>query len=94
MNQHSLSENHPLLTDPNRPWPYLVLIGYRAPGNRKIVASRSVYVRASGEVKARMAGFREARAMLPMVKNGQRLKASRIVSSRPLDKSDAIGANA
>lgn len=91
MNQHNLSANHPLLTDPSRPWPYLVLVGYRAPGNRKIVATRSVYVRANSEDRARLVGFREARAMIPMVQNGQRLKASRIVSSRPLDKSDAVG---
>lgn len=91
MSQHNLSANHPLLTDPSRPWPYLVRIGYRAPGNRKIVASRAVYVRATSEDSARLVGFREARGMLPMVQDGQRLKASRIVSSRPLDKSDAVG---
>lgn len=84
-----LSPNHPLHADPMRPWPYKVLIGYRAMGNRKIVATRSVYVLASGEDRARMVGFREARAMIPMVKDGKKLKASRIVSSRPLDKGDA-----
>ena len=87
---YALSDNHPLRIDPARPWPYKVLIGYRAPGNRKIVATRSVYVRASGEDRARLVGFREARAMLPMVVKGQRLKCSRIVSSRPLDKQDAF----
>lgn len=91
MNGHHLSENHPLRTDPSRPWPYKVMVGYRAQGNRKIVASRAVYVRATSEDRARMVGFREASAMIPMVVNGQRLKASRIVSSRPLDKADAIG---
>lgn len=94
MTIHYLSENHPLRTDPSRPWPYLVLVGYRAPGNRKIVASRAVYVRATSEDSARLVGFREARAMIPMVVDGRRLKASRIVSSRPLDKSDAIGSAA
>ncbi len=91
MNQHKLSPNHPLHEDPMRPWPYVVLVGYRAMGNRKIVATRSVYIRSSGEDHARLAGFREARAMLPMIKDGKRLKASRIVSSRPLDRGDAIG---
>ncbi|WP_278366910.1 hypothetical protein [Marinobacter salarius] len=89
MSYHNLSVNHPLHTDPLRPWPYKVLIGYRAMGNRKIVATRSVYVRASGESQARLVGLREARAMIPMLKDGKRLKASRIVSSRPLDKCDA-----
>lgn len=86
-----LSENHPLKEDPMRPWPYVVLVGYRAAGNRKIVATRPIYIRAAGEDRARMAGFREARAMIPMMKDGRRLKASRIVSSRPLDRPDAIG---
>lgn len=87
---YGLSENHPLRTDPERPWPYKVLVGYRAPGNRKILGTRSVYVRAAGEDKARMVALQEARKMMPMVLDGQRLKCSRIVSSRPLDKQDAI----
>lgn len=91
MSNHVLSENHPLRTDPMRPWPYAVLIGYRAMGNRKIVGTRPIHVRASGEEQARMAALREARSMMPMVKDGQRLKASRIVSSRPLDRGDAVG---
>jgi hypothetical protein len=91
MNIRNLSPDHPLRTDPNRPWPYKVLVGYRAQGNRKIVATRSVYVRATSEDQAEQAGLREARAMIPMVVDGRRLKASRIVSSRPLDKQDAIG---
>lgn len=87
-----LSQNHPLLTDPLKPWPYKVLVGYRRPGNRAITASRAIYIRASGEDEARLAGIRKAREMLPMVVNGERLVASRVVSSRPLDKCDAIGA--
>jgi len=88
----SLSEGHPLLTDPQRPWPYKVLIGYRAPGHRKIVSSRAIYIRAAGEDQARMGALREARAMIPMIVDGKRLKASRIVSSRPLDRSDCHNA--
>lgn len=90
MNVHQLSHDHPLLSDPARPWPYKVLVGYRAQGNRKIVATRSIYVRATSEGQAEQAGLREARAMIPMVVDGRRLKASRIVSIRPLDKHDAI----
>lgn len=88
MNTHNLSPNHPLLADPSRPWPYKVLVGYRAMGNRKIIATRAVYVRAKSEEQARLVGIREARSMIPMVKDGKKLKASRIVSSRPLDESD------
>lgn len=88
MNVHSLSSDHPLLADPSRPWPYKVLVGYRAMGNRKIIATRAIYVRAKSEEQARLVGIREARAMIPMIKDGRKLKASRIVSSRPLDKGD------
>ena len=89
-----LSKNHPLIADPLKPWPYKVLVGYRRPGNRAITASRSIYIRACGEDEARMAGMRKAREMLPMVVSGERLIASRVVSSRPLDKHDAIGSGA
>jgi len=94
MTTNYLSDGHPLINDPQRPWPYKVLVGYRAPGNRNIVCSRAIYIRASSEDLARMCALREARGMMPMIAGGKRLKASRIVSSRPLDRSDCHNARA
>ena len=88
---YSLSEGHPLNADPMKPWPWKVLVGYRARGNRKVIETRSIFIRASGCLQAEAGAMREARQM-PMVKNGQKLLCSRIVSSRPLDRHDAIGA--
>lgn len=87
---HQLSPNHPLQTDPHRPWPYLVAVGYRKPGARKIVCSRPLYIRATSEAGARMSAINKAREMMPRIMDGQRLIASRIVYSRPLDQGDAI----
>ncbi len=87
---YHLSENHPLIADPDKPWPWKVLVGYRARGNRKLVATRSIYVRASGHQRAEAGAIREARQMVPMVKDGANLVCSRIVSSRPLDKHDTV----
>lgn len=89
---YCLSKGHPLNAEPMRPWPWKVLIGYRALGNRKVVATRSIHVRAAGHVQAEVAAIREARQMPPLVRNGQKLVCSRVVSSRPLDRHDAIGA--
>lgn len=88
---YCLSEGHPLNSDPDKPWPWKVLVGYRARGNRSVVATRSIFIRAAGCQKAESGAIREARQMMPMVKDGEKLVCSRIVSSRPLDKSDAIG---
>lgn len=89
MSIYSLSDGHPLIKDPEKPWPWMVLIGYRAPGNRKLKATRSIYIRAAGCTMAEAGAIREAR-QLPMVRNGETLICSRIVSSRPLDKHDAF----
>lgn len=86
---YSLSEGHPLNEDPMRPWPWKVLVGYRARGNRKVTATRSLFIRAAGCLQAEAGAMRQARHM-PMVKDGEKLLCSRIVSSRPLDKYDAI----
>lgn len=45
---YCLSKGHPLNAEPMKPWPWKVLIGYRALGNRKVVATRSIHVRAEG----------------------------------------------
>lgn len=89
MSIYNLSEGHPLISEPDKAWPWMVLIGYRAPGNRKLKATRSIYVRASGCQMAEAAAIREARH-IPMLKDGEKLVCSRIVSSRPLDKHDAF----
>ncbi|NIV38140.1 MAG: hypothetical protein GWN58_54615 [Anaerolineae bacterium] len=88
MNTQTLSSDHPLREDPNRPWPYQVLIGHRKPGGRKIVKHRRIYVRARGEERARLAALRIAREMMPLRMDGKSLIASRPVSSRALDKCD------
>lgn len=86
-----ISKDHPLYSDPSRPWPYAVTVGYRAQG-RKIVESRTVYVRATGEQDAGQKGIVYCREWLPaLVRDGRRLKASRCLSVRPLDNGDAIG---
>lgn len=90
LSMHVLSEEHPLINDPMKPWPWKVLIGYRARGNRKLVATRAIYIRASGHIRAEAGALREARQMPPMEKKGQKLVCSRVVSSRPLDKYDAV----
>lgn len=86
---YHLSENHPLIVDPDKPWPWMVTIGYRAPGARKLKATRSIYLRAAGDREAESGAIRQARQM-PMFRDGQRLICSRIVSSRPLDKYDVF----
>ncbi len=86
---YHLSENHPLRADPEKPWPWMVLIGYRALGARKLKATRSIYIRAAGDRQAEAGAIRQARQM-PMVRDGEKLICSRIVSSRPLDKYDAF----
>lgn len=86
---YHLSENHPLRADPEKPWPWMVLIGYRAPGARKIKATRSIYLRAAGSRQAESGALSQARHM-PLARDGQTLICSRIVSSRPLDKHDAF----
>lgn len=82
---------HPLRTDPNRPWPYAVQIGYRGRG-RLIVTSRTLYVRATSASSAKAIAMREALASPTITMDGKRLKASRPLSARPLDRGDCIGA--
>jgi len=86
-----LSPDHPLRVDPSRWWPYAGVIGYRSTA-RKIVARRTVYVRECGPARAEVAAVRYARDLGPKVRdeNGRFLKASRAMSVRALDKSDAI----
>ncbi|GGE75664.1 hypothetical protein GCM10011533_30010 [Streptosporangium jomthongense] len=89
LSMYQLSDNHPLRIDPEKPWPWKVLVGYRAPGARKIKATRSIYLRAAGDREAESGAIRQAREM-PLVRGGQTLICSRVVSSRPLDKHDAF----
>lgn len=86
-----LSADHPLRADPDRPWPYAVMIGYRGRAIRSIVTSRTLYVRATSLQGARSAAMREALAMPSITRDGVRLKASRPLSARPLDRGDCIG---
>lgn len=55
-----LSANHPLHSDPERPWPYVVTVGYRLMG-RKIVKRRKVYVRATRLAHAESSAIRYCR---------------------------------
>lgn len=86
-----LSPDHPLRTDPGRPWPYAVQVGYRGQGARSIVTSRTLYVRATSAGSAKVVAMREALASPTLTRDGVRLKASRPLSARPLGKSDCIG---
>src|SRR5690554_7733830 len=86
-----LSLDHPLRNDPARPWPYAVVIGYRARGKRSIVARHTLHVRATSPERAKCAAMREALGGVPWIKDGVRLKASRPLSVRPLDRGDRIG---
>ena len=92
---NSLSPNHPLRTDPNRPWPYVVLVGYRAAGSRKIIDHSRQHVRATSHQQAMHAGIIAAResGYTRRTKDGKRLIASRALSARPLDLQDRIGAD-
>lgn len=87
-----LSANHPLRTNPDRPWPYAVMIGYRGRAIRSIVTSRTLYVRATSASSAKAIAMREALASPTITMDGKRLKASRPLSARPLDRGDCIGA--
>lgn len=86
-----LSENHPLRTDPGKTWPYAVVVGYRAKA-RQIVKRRRVYVRATSPESAERDAVMYCRDVACPVHDdtGRALKPSRALSSRPLDKSDAI----
>ncbi len=92
MNINTLSENHPLRQDPQRPWPYVVLVGYRAAGSRKIVERSRQHVRATSIEAAMRAGITAAResGYTRHTKDGRRLIPSRALSARPLDQTDAI----
>lgn len=90
MDFSGLSENHPLRTDPHRPWPYAVTLGLRLAGARRIVKHKIVNVRATSPDSAKTVALREARAMPASYIDGKRLIISRPVSVRALDKSDAI----
>ena len=61
LSMYQLSDNHPLRVDPEKPWPWKVLVGYRAPGARKIKATRSIYIRAAGDREAESGAMRQAR---------------------------------
>lgn len=91
-NLAGLSPGHPLRTDPSRPWPYAVQIGYRGRGARSIVTSRTLYVRTTSASSAKAIAMREALASPAITRDGKRLKASRPLSARPLDRGDCIGA--
>lgn len=90
-----LSPHHPLRTDPNRPWPYVVLVGYRAAGCRKVIDTSLQHVRATSHELAMRAGIMAAResGYTRRTKDGKRLIASRALSARPLDLADRIGAD-
>lgn len=92
-NYQELSADHPLRSDPEKPWPYVVTVGYRATG-RKIVRRRRVYVRATGLSHAESSAIRYCREQSAPIRSndGRLLYPSRALSARPLDKNDRITA--
>ncbi|WP_189520010.1 hypothetical protein [Kushneria pakistanensis] len=86
-----LSADHPLHSDPEKPWPYVVTVGYRATG-RKIIKRRRVYVRATGLTHAESSAIRYCREQSAPIRDdsGRLLHPSRALSARPLDKTDRI----
>jgi len=87
----SLSPNHPLRTDPNMRWPYTVVVGYRQAGSRRIVKTKTIHVLARGHESARSSAMRIAREIFtPIQKDGERVIASRVVSSRADDLADRV----
>ena len=85
-----LSPEHPLRDQPDRPWPYEVLIGYRAEGSMKIIGRRSMRVRATSAESAGRIAMSASRDLGGIFENGVRLLPSRVITARPLDVEDAI----
>ncbi|WP_438767961.1 hypothetical protein [Kushneria sp. TE3] len=90
-----LSENHPLRADPDKTWPYAVVVGYRAKA-RQIVKRRRIYVQSTSPESAERDAVMYCRDIACPVRDdaGRLLKPSRALASRPLDKNDAIGGDA
>ncbi|OFE11425.1 hypothetical protein PHACT_12780 [Pseudohongiella acticola] len=87
----ALSPNHPLRTDPLKPWPYEVTVWYRKPGSRKLIHCRRLFVKARGTAAALRAGIRLAREQGSIPYDGKRVIPSRPTSARPFDLQDRIG---
>ncbi|WP_106478154.1 hypothetical protein [Phytohalomonas tamaricis] len=90
-----LSPNHPLRSDPSKPWPYAVVVGYRLKA-RRIVKRRTVFVRATGLATAEIEAVMYCRDQAVPVYDdeGRKLYPSRAMSARPLDKSDCFNSDA